>query len=918
MKASKIALTALMLVFGLALLGGLMPVKADGPTTFTFPGGSLTTTDLEAWGGMNTLVYDAYFDFSAGPTTITVYGMDLTDIWYEGEWPWPVVPESQGAQARFGVTADGFWSLHSIHSAIGYGGGSWDAQGADWDHDDGFRKYLIQNQWSGTTPGATVGNHQYNVEAYIPRTGAGPSVNDPAQVVDRAYNTFDMKITYTPTGTPGEYQVLGWVRLHKAASTDEMAIRPGDPPWGSPYAWVWNKAINNQADPEDAWVPFYDGSWVITGDYTSARPYVQIMNWGVPQTRYHTFSWDSMLIEGTPAPAGEVCVDDDFAGSSPGDSLSGAACGMGTVTFGYNAFATIQDGIDAVSGSTVHVAAGTYSEGVTLTPGKDLTIVGAGRDVVTWICPSDGYCIDGNMQGYTGNMNYEISGLTFNCRDNPATGWGAGIGIRRASNGPLNLSIHDNRFVEDRASGDDTHWATSMLLCHNRYAARDGSGNAAVRVYNNIDETWGGMTMSNSQAYDIYDNVFDGCSDAIYNGHGCPDVTGQTFGDHHIYGNTFMNASDALHPGGLTPAIDWQYYGAGGGTHLPSIIEENVFEDNDTAIRFIMDTDMTYPAHVVRNNNFVDNDFAVRVDGTFAGPLDAMCNWWGAVNGPSGIGPGSGGAVSDNVDFQPWLTQPAPSECDYQGPLTHNVVPSTVAVNTPVILTAAVDDSTTGNSVIASAEYNLDDSGWADMSADDGSFFDEVTEEVETPISAFTEVGIHEVCVRGTDAAGNTGSAECILLVVYDPEGGFVTGGGWIDSPEGAYVPDPLLTGKATFGFVSKYKKGAQTPEGQTEFVFKVADLNFHSSSYDWLVVAGAKAQFKGTGTINGAGNFGFMLTVIDAELTPSTEVDKFRIKIWDKVTDELVYDNQIGDTDDADLTTEIGGGSIVVHTKKK
>jgi len=100
--------------------------------------------------------------------------------------------------------------------------------------------------------------------------------------------------------------------------------------------------------------------------------------------------------------------------------------------------------------------------------------------------------------------------------------------------------------------------------------------------------------------------------------------------------------------------------------------------------------------------------------------------------------------------------------------------------------------------------------------------------------------------------------------------------------------------------------------------VFKVADLNFHSSSYDWLVVAGAKAQFKGTGTINGAGNFGFMLTAIDAELTPSTEVDKFRIKIWDKVTDELVYDNQIGDTDDADLTTEIGGGSIVVHTKKK
>jgi hypothetical protein len=34
------------------------------------------------------------------------------------------------------------------------------------------------------------------------------------------------------------------------------------------------------------------------------------------------------------------------------------------------------------------------------------------------------------------------------------------------------------------------------------------------------------------------------------------------------------------------------------------------------------------------------------------------------------------------------------------------------------------------------------------------------------------------------------------------------------------------------------------------------------------------------------------MLTAIDAALTPSTEVDKFRIKIWDKATDGVIYDN--------------------------
>jgi hypothetical protein len=97
-----------------------------------------------------------------------------------------------------------------------------------------------------------------------------------------------------------------------------------------------------------------------------------------------------------------------------------------------------------------------------------------------------------------------------------------------------------------------------------------------------------------------------------------------------------------------------------------------------------------------------------------------------------------------------------------------------------------------------------------------------------------------------------------------------------------------------------------------------MADLNFHSDTYQWLVVAGPKAQFKGTGTIHGAGNYGFMLIAIDAALTPSTEVDKFRIKIWDRDNGEaIVYDNQMDAPDDADPTTVIGGGSIVIHKAK-
>jgi hypothetical protein len=155
-------------------------------------------------------------------------------------------------------------------------------------------------------------------------------------------------------------------------------------------------------------------------------------------------------------------------------------------------------------------------------------------------------------------------------------------------------------------------------------------------------------------------------------------------------------------------------------------------------------------------------------------------------------------------------------------------------------------------------------------------------------------------------------------VVVYDPLGGFVTGGGWIHSPTDAYVLEPTLSGKATFGFVSKYKKGTNVPVGNTEFQFHAANFSFRSTEYDWLVIAGARAMFKGTGVIDGAGNYGFMLTAIDGALPGGGGEDKFRIKIWDLATDAMVYDNQMDASDDADLTTVIGGGSIVIHKGKK
>jgi len=258
----------------------------------------------------------------------------------------------------------------------------------------------------------------------------------------------------------------------------------------------------------------------------------------------------------------------------------------------------------------------------------------------------------------------------------------------------------------------------------------------------------------------------------------------------------------------------------------------------------------------------------------------------------------------------------ATTSTDVAGVTVNNVAP----VVDPI--TAPVDPVQLGTGITVSADFTdpgTDYTHTAVWNWGDGTPATTINMELGyrsvDGVHTYEAAGVYTVTLTVTDDDGGSGDSTFRYVVVYDSEGGFVTGGGWIDSPEGAYAADPSLTGKANFGFVSKYKKGATTPEGNTEFVLRVADLNFHSASYDWLVIARHKAMYKGVGAINGEGNYGFMLSAIDEALTPSTDADLFRIKIWDKDNgDAVVYDNLMDADDDADPTTEIGGGSIVIH----
>jgi hypothetical protein len=182
----------------------------------------------------------------------------------------------------------------------------------------------------------------------------------------------------------------------------------------------------------------------------------------------------------------------------------------------------------------------------------------------------------------------------------------------------------------------------------------------------------------------------------------------------------------------------------------------------------------------------------------------------------------------------------------------------------------------------------------------------------------FTAVGVYTVTIAVTDACGEASTAVYRYAVVYDGSAGFVTGGGWITSPQGAYIPDPALTDRASFGFVAKYAKGnSKAPVGVAEFHFSVANFDFQSSSYESLVVSGARARFKGTGKVNGTGNYGFELTAWDGQQPGGGSVDRFHISISDLDSgNAVVYDNQINSPGGADPATILEGGSIVILKK--
>ncbi|SHF80238.1 T9SS type A sorting domain-containing protein, partial [Flavisolibacter ginsengisoli] len=182
----------------------------------------------------------------------------------------------------------------------------------------------------------------------------------------------------------------------------------------------------------------------------------------------------------------------------------------------------------------------------------------------------------------------------------------------------------------------------------------------------------------------------------------------------------------------------------------------------------------------------------------------------------------------------------------------------------------------------------------------------------------FGSTGIYRLQMNVTDqnkvtSYANTNEDLEEIIVIYDPNGGYAYGGGNFASPKGALVSNPSATGKVTYGFTVNYYKGATLPKGQTQFNFNVGGFKYDAVNFDYLSVAGYKAVFKGSGKIlGGQSGINFIMYVIDGALDGSG-VDKVRLKIYNKNTSQVYYDNEPGKSDAADPVTKVGVNSQVV-----
>ncbi|MHC4359935.1 MAG: filamentous hemagglutinin N-terminal domain-containing protein [Planctomycetota bacterium] len=411
------------------------------------------------------------------------------------------------------------------------------------------------------------------------------------------------------------------------------------------------------------------------------------------------------------------------------DAGGGLMSGTSTSIDVASNLAQIQDGIDvAASGATVSVSAGTYTENlsvnkssitlmskpgesVTLTPGSGVgvNIQGGADSFVLGGADGEGLTINsGTGTTFLVQLENAPQDVEISWNDIDTTG-NASMGVSVEAAGAIGLNINNNTFTAD--TGDGAIWGkaliTDLQITDNTFTGPGLGISSSAIMLRGVAETTESV---------IADNTIDGFNYGIgiFNGTAATPTDGLD-----ILRNDVLNCTMGL----------WlRQYPVDDGTLQNVTVQANTLAGNTTGIE-IGDTDIDADSISITNNFFLNNtvgidskhntESATIYENSFTGNttavsnsgalamLDAEGNWWGDATGPYNLttNPSAlGDAVSDNVDYSPWLgigtdSEPGTAGFQMQSPMTWW---------TNDVIQAAIDAASPGDSVSVAAKTYIE------------------------------------------------------------------------------------------------------------------------------------------------------------------------------------------------------------------
>lgn len=353
--------------------------------------------------------------------------------------------------------------------------------------------------------------------------------------------------------------------------------------------------------------------------------------------------------------AATVWVDDD--------TYDATTCTAAGHTWGFDCTNTIQGGISLVNtgGGTIYLAAGDYVETGQIAIGKNLSIVGAGADLVT-IQPAQNTGSSGDARGWwlvgTG-YTFNLSGVTLD-----GQGWNIMQGIRSFGSGTIDDIVIQN-ITYPGYNGLGISLFGNMTVSNSSFS---NIGRVGVIAFG------AGCTTSV-----ISGNTYTGKGDGNWLDYAVEVGGGAvvTISNNIISGNTGVASSDGSTSAGILVTT---YFG--GGTQ--ATITGNTLTGNTTGIAVGYDGSDTSVV-IAHGNSIYGNLYGVS---STAPAVDAENNYWGTVV-YSEIVP----KISGDVDWSPWCNSDF-TACTYAWPV-HNI---TQGIDYQTIQ-AAVDDAHSGDKI---------------------------------------------------------------------------------------------------------------------------------------------------------------------------------------------------------------------------